>query len=313
MRPIMQGRRCARSIARRRIDLFPQYARGQRWGILRAVNEQRSRLLTVVAGLTGVGFVGTLDYMTGVEIRLFPLYFVPVAIVAWFMSRASSIALACASTLMWGASNLLGAPKYSSALVAPINFTAMLVAFGTIAVLVSELQRRLRIERDLSRKDPLTGLPNSRAFYEHGSLLLAVARRSARTLTLAYLDLDNFKAINDQFGHLEGDRALVETAHALQQQVRASDLVARLGGDEFAILMLDSDVEAARTSLERVRNHVTTRMQQNTWPVTVSVGAVTYARAPTSLDNAIHDADAVMYRAKSAGKNRVTIESNARA
>lgn len=273
------------------------------------MNDQpTSRLLTTTAAIGGVALVGLADYATGTEIRLFPLYFVPIAVIAWRASRTTSTIFAFMAALAWAISNWFGGRHYSSPFIWPINVTTMFVAFGTITFLVSELQHRLRLERDLSRKDTLTGLPNGRAFYEQGSLLLAVARRSSRPLTFAYLDLDNFKAINDQHGHKEGDRALIETAEALKLQLRASDLVARLGGDEFAILLPDTGLDAARASLERVRTHVAARMQQNRWPVTVSVGAVTYSRPPATLDEAVHDADSLMYRAKSEGKDRVSVE-----
>ncbi|MBI3072231.1 MAG: GGDEF domain-containing protein [Deltaproteobacteria bacterium] len=120
--------------------------------------------------------------------------------------------------------------------------------------------------------------------------------------------LDDFGLLNNERGHAEGDRALTTVAEVLTCQVRASDLVARLGGDEFAILMHDTGPDAARTSLERIRNLVAAAMRREKWPVAVSIGAVAYARAPSTVREAIRGADSVMYRAKRGGKNSVQIE-----
>jgi diguanylate cyclase (GGDEF)-like protein len=264
--------------------------------------------LLLVAGTAGVIVIGVADYLTGYEVRIFPLYFLPVAFVAWDLSRASTLALAAMSAATWACSNWLAGKVYASSLTWPINVASQLAAFAVVGLLVTELRQRLRSEQDLSRCDSLTSLPNSRAFFERGELLLAIARRSGRPLTLAYLDLDNFKAINDERGHREGDRALNEAAEALRSHFRSSDLVARMGGDEFAALLIDTGVDGARTSLGRVHELVDAAMQRNGWPATVSVGAVCYVRAPLTLEGAIHEADTAMYRAKRSGKNRVHIE-----
>jgi diguanylate cyclase (GGDEF)-like protein len=138
---------------------------------------------------------------------------------------------------------------------------------------------------------------------------IALARRSGTPFTLAYLDLDNFKAVNDQHGHHAGDRALTKTAAILREHSRASDLVARLGGDEFALFLSDTGRDSAERSLERLRGMVESAMAEQGWPITASVGAITYLNAPATLDAAVHAADAMMYRAKQRGKNRVHVET----
>lgn len=270
-------------------------------------NECSPSPLVVVAGVSAVALVGLVDYATGEEVRVFPLYSLPIAYFAWRSSRTRSTAFAGLTAAAWAMAHYLTGGRYSTPFVWPINIVAMFVAFETNALLVSELQSRLRAERDLSRKDDLTGLRNGRSFHEHGTLLLTVARRSGLPVTLAFLDLDNFKAVNDQLGHSQGDRALMALADVLGKHLRAGDLVARLGGDEFAILLPDTDHDAALTLLERIREHVSARMGQNAWPVTLSVGAASYSHPPATLEEAVHDADLVMFRAKATGKNRVVI------
>jgi diguanylate cyclase (GGDEF)-like protein len=265
-----------------------------------------SPAVATVIGLLGIAVIGALDYSTGYEIRLMPLYFLPIAFAAWRLPGWAALTFAVLGAATWAVSNWLAGRIYPPPILT-INFASQLVAFAVVGYLVAELRRRLGREQQLSRQDPLTGLPNSRAFYEHGERILALARRSGRQITLAYFDLDDFKKVNDDHGHCEGDRALTETAAGLAGLMRESDFVARLGGDEFAILLPDTGADAARISLERLQNEIVLRMRRNGWPVSVSIGAVTYQQAPGTLEDAVHDADSVMYRAKESGKNRVLV------
>ncbi len=269
----------------------------------------RKNLPIFLAGVLGVLLTGVIDYVTGYEVRLFPLYFLPIAFVAWRLSRPYTLAVSILSSATWAFANFLAGRVYASPFTWPINILSQLVAFGAVGILVSDLRRRLLVEKDLNRQDPLTALLNSRALYERGDMLLAILRRYAKPFTLAYMDLDNFKEINDGRGHLEGDRTLKETARVLKSHFRSSDLVARLGGDEFAVLLFDTGADEARSSLNRVHDLLIAAMDRNGWPVTVSVGAVSYLSAPQTLNEAIHLADSLMYQAKRQGKNRVCIEA----
>jgi diguanylate cyclase (GGDEF)-like protein len=269
----------------------------------------RENSLIFLAGVAGVLMTGVVDYVTGYEVRLFPLYFLPIAFVAWRLSRPYTLALSALSSATWAFSNFWAGRVYASPFTWPINILSQLVAFGAVGILVSDLRRRLLLEEDLNRQDPLTSLLNSRAFYERGDMLLAIMRRYAKPFTLAYMDLDNFKEINDAHGHMEGDRTLKEAARVLKTHFRSSDLVARLGGDEFAVLLFDTGAAEARLSLDRVRDLLVAAMGRNGWPVTVSVGAVSYVSAPHTMNEAVHLADSLMYQVKRQGKNRVFIEA----
>lgn len=263
----------------------------------------------VLAGcLVGVAVVGFVDYVTGYEIRAYPLYFVPIGFAAWRLPRTLAMLLPFCSALAWVSSNALAGAHYSSPYIWIFNTGSQLTAFGFVGYLISELTMRLSAEENLSRVDPLTGLANGRAFFERAGLLLAIARRSSFAVTLAYLDLDNFKAVNDRFGHAEGDRALRSAAEVLKRHSRASDMVARLGGDEFLMLLFDTGFDAARVSLERLRDLTASAMREHDWPITISVGALTYERAPATLDEAVRGADSLMYRAKKSGRDRVYVE-----
>ncbi len=266
------------------------------------------KVTTFAVAITGIGVIGVIDYVTGYEVRVFPLYFLPVALVAARISRTSAVVLSAFGAAAWALSNAFAGRVYTSDVVLGINVCMQFVAFATVGVLVAELQRQLARERDLGRLDTLTGLPNRRAFCERGEPLLALARRARRPITLAYVDLDNFKQVNDERGHREGDRVLILTAEVLRAVCRSTDLVGRLGGDEFVVLLPDTGADAAGVALERVQTAFAAAMEAGGYPCTASIGAAAYSGAPATLEAAIHDADEVMYRAKTVGKNRVLIE-----
>ena len=160
-------------------------------------------------------------------------------------------------------------------------------------------------EKRLSRLDPLTGLANRRAFYEGAELERQRAVRYGRNLSMAYIDLDNFKQANDQFGHEAGDQVLVTVANILRSDLRPSDLAVRLGGDEFAVLLPEADELGARRATSKLHGLLTQAMQDNNWPVTVSMGVVTFNSIPETVDQMVHKADELMYTVKHGGKNRI--------
>jgi len=174
--------------------------------------------------------------------------------------------------------------------------------------MMRELADHLDIERELSRTDSLTKIRNRRAFGELAEYIFASAERSNSPLTLAYLDLDDFKALNDEFGHATGDEALKLVANILQTHTRKTDVTARLGGDEFGLLLPETDLDAATLLIERVVEELGRAMKIREWPTTVSVGAVVFRSRPASLDQAIEQADAAMYQAKRAGKAQMKLE-----
>nr|WP_255604145.1 GGDEF domain-containing protein [Oscillochloris sp. ZM17-4] len=159
----------------------------------------------------------------------------------------------------------------------------------------------------MARRDPLTGAYNRRAFHDLLDHELARMRRIALPLTMAYIDLDNFKAINDLLGHSVGDQLLIEMTTMMCENLRTIDHVSRLGGDEFVILMPATDVRSAEVALDRLKGMIQGAMRARHWPVTLSIGAVTFYDAPASLDQAISLADHTMYAVKKRGKDEVQV------
>jgi diguanylate cyclase (GGDEF)-like protein len=174
--------------------------------------------------------------------------------------------------------------------------------FVLAVIILTELQNSLRREEVLSRSDSTTGLANGRHFTEVLEVELSRLHRYQHPFSMAYIDLDNFKGVNDSFGHTVGDHLLSEVACALKEGVRTADTVARLGGDEFAILFPETPQPEARTVLDRLKEAVENMTRNRGWRVTMSVGLVTFNSSPACAEDVIKAADDLMYAVKHAGK-----------
>jgi diguanylate cyclase (GGDEF)-like protein len=153
--------------------------------------------------------------------------------------------------------------------------------------------------------DGLTGLYGRREFEDRLKHDLALARRRKSALTLAYVDLDDFKAVNDTHGHAGGDRVLRAIGRALGDSVREADTAARIGGDEFALILPDTDGHAARQAISKVTRQLHEALEAISWGVTCSIGVVTFLELPTSPENAVAVTDELMYQVKHNGKGAV--------
>jgi diguanylate cyclase (GGDEF)-like protein len=171
----------------------------------------------------------------------------------------------------------------------------------------SRLKSLLAGEHELARIDSLTTVPNRRAFYETLDRERVRSLRYRRPFTIAYVDLDNFKKVNDTLGHAVGDDLLVQVAAGLRSNLRGSDYVGRLGGDEFAILLPETDATAAELVLSKLRLRLLEEMKAHSWQVTFSIGAATFLDPPDSVDVIIRMADETMYAIKAHGKDNVSV------
>lgn len=159
--------------------------------------------------------------------------------------------------------------------------------------------QNLRMYRSLAYKDPLTGLRNRRYLEERLAEEIDRSRRVADGIfSVLLVDLDDFKAVNDTFGHAEGDRILIWAARFLEHNVRDHDIVCRTGGDEFVILLPNADEEGSRLLIERLRSALDTANAGRIRSVGLSVGSATWPDNGSSADRLIESADLAMYQNK---------------
>lgn len=184
--------------------------------------------------------------------------------------------------------------------------------FAGVEGIYRDVTQRKNLERELQRlatTDMLTGMANRRAFLECAESVYAHSRSNGEPLTLLMLDLDHFKSINDRFGHLEGDRALVAFAQAVKNQLRASDTVGRLGGEEFGVLLpltsMDEGLEVAKRILHGVRALQLSDEAGHAYGITASLGLSTFRQADRSLRDMLDRADQALYLAKNQGRDQI--------
>jgi diguanylate cyclase (GGDEF)-like protein len=250
-----------------------------------------------------VALIAYIDFLVSQEISIYIYYALPIALCSWFVSRRAGIIAAVASALAWYLVDIHDEPYHQA--IHGWNIFVRLTFFISMAVILSKLKSALEKEKELASQDSLTGLSNRRAFFEIADAELKRARRYGRPLTLAYLDLDKFKEVNDQQGHQEGDRLLKAMADALRNCTRVTDAVARIGGDEFVVLLPETGEEAAFAAVQKIHQEVLQTMRENQWQVTLSIGALTHLELPDDVDEMVRNADHLMYTAKESGKNSI--------
>lgn len=252
-----------------------------------------------------VVIITLLDFLTGTEITFSFVYILPIALTAWVIGKKEGIFLSVTSALTWTLSNHIFNETPSRWYVPYWNAGAHLGFFLIVTLLVSEVRLLLDKEKTLARTDFLTGALNRRAFDETASLEILRLKRIGRPFTVVYMDVDNFKTVNDRQGHDAGDALLKLVVRTLARHIRPFDTVGRLGGDEFAILMPETNFTAAQHIAPRLQSLLLEKMRENHYPVTFSLGVLTYLSAPEDIEQMLKMTDALLYQVKQTGKNAI--------
>jgi diguanylate cyclase (GGDEF)-like protein len=266
----------------------------------------RNKLPWMITGLLCIFLLGVIDYLTGYELSLSFFYLLPICAVTWYTAD-KYLGLSCSivSSITWLVADYTSGHPYTHPSMYFWNTGIRLGFFIIVTLLLSALRTSLEHQQALARTDYLTGAVNPRHFQELAQREIDRSVRYQHSLSIAYMDLDNFKAINDYFGHNIGDLVLCTVVDEIKKEIREQDTVVRLGGDEFAILFPETDQDAARIAITRVQNHLLENMQKKTWPVTLSIGVITCVKPPKTVDDLIKLADTLMYTVKNHGKNDI--------
>ena len=266
--------------------------------------ERMPPVVIVLGSLLLTGLVALLDLWTGEDLSLVLFYLVPIGIAAWYGARWMGYLVATIAGIAWVANELLGLP-HDNALILYWNSTVRVMLFLIVAYLLSSLRQQLLEVSIQACTDPLTGLFNRRYLYERIQGEMQRARRYNHPLTLICIDVDDFKMINDQHGHVFGDSVLHGVGEVLHGHIRQSDVPSRTGGDEFAVLLIETASDEGREAAEKLQRALRARMMELGPAITFSIGIVTFLEPPRDIDQMFRLADEQLYQAKHQGKDQI--------
>ncbi len=274
--------------------------------------EQQPKGTLFILSLLLVALLGWVDYITG-DYSFILFYLIPVFLAAWFVGTWSGI-LVC---LVSGFASFAANPtRYNFEVTHHFifrywDFSLEVIYLLLLSLMFTTLRNKLDHEKFMARTDSLTSALNRRSLYELADYEIEKCRRHNRQMSIAYIDLDNFKMVNDRYGHQTGDELLCEVVGTLRLNLRKSDVVARLGGDEFVVLLPETTASAALFVMQKLNEQLVAVMGKNGWPVTFSIGLLTYETPPDSVEEMISRVDNLMYTVKSRGKDDILHEVHA--
>ncbi len=266
--------------------------------------KRRLCVVSWVFGLSLIVLLGLVRTSTESEFAFATAAIFPVVMIAWFGGPRQGLTAACLAAAMWMIADLHSGRTFSAAWVPVLNGIMQLATYAFIAYLVTRVKALLARETELAEHDALTGLLNRRAFLEAGEAEVVRARRYSHPLAVGFVDLDNFKQLNDTQGHEAGDRALREVASALRDSLRATDIVARLGGDEFALLLPETAPDVAGEVSGKIGKALENALGRHS-PVSASIGLACFENPQGAFAPMLKKADALMYETKQAKKGGI--------
>jgi diguanylate cyclase (GGDEF)-like protein len=265
----------------------------------------KNRLLIFAVNIILVFILGFIDFYNGHEIIFSIFYLVIISISVVFTNITLSIIISLLAAFVGLSVDLSYSQQYTSVIYPIINNTFRLFYYIVHTLLLSKLLYLYQKSRELSLIDPLTKINNSRSFQIQFQHEIDKSKRTKLPLSLVYFDIDNFKFINDNYGHSTGDILLQTITSRILKIIRPMDVFARLGGDEFTLLLPETDIENAKTAVKRLQSEVLNIAINNKWPITLSIGVVIFKETTLVIDEMIKIADELMYQVKKESKNNI--------
>jgi diguanylate cyclase (GGDEF)-like protein len=261
------------------------------------------RYVLLPASFLLMAIIGGMDFLTGYEMAFSVFYLLPISLLAWAGGRWLGLGGALLGAAIWGVVDHESGHVYSHPLYFYWNTGMRALLFVGMSLVISTLKKSLEQERALARIDHLTGAFNTRSFIQILQAEVDRSHRYERPFTVAYMDLDKFKSVNDTLGHSAGDALLRAVVDLTRRHMRSTDSIARLGGDEFALLFPETDQAAARSAISKMQSTFVGEMEKRGWPVTVSIGCLTLGKTELTVEEIIRKADNLMYAAKMGGRS----------
>ena len=268
---------------------------------------RRDTTLAIAGVLFSVIFI--VDSITPPQLNLTFLYVFVILLVCWNVGALAGILFALLSSavqfFVFSEAQGLALPAFYRYIILGNRAFVFLLVVG-LTVPLRQLYER---EQRTSRTDFLTDALNRMALYELLVMESARSRRTGKPFSVAYIDCDRFKAINDLFGHEAGDALLRSVGKTIKRVLRLTDAVARIGGDEFVVFLPETDAEMAAQIIERLRAELAGVMSANQWAVTFSIGLGTFNQSEFSPEQIVQKCDALMYGVKGGEKNGIAAET----
>ena len=264
----------------------------------------RNRFLIFLLGIFISLAIFFIDYkIFGPDITFTLVYLIPIVGVCWYTGTGYAIFISLLCVAEWSVIKYHLYVMDRDFVIYILNIATKLFMYIFVVFLLTRLKRSLQFEKKMARIDTLTGVYNRHGFFELLELELYKMKRYDKPLSLAYIDIDDFKKINDRLGHSKGDEFLVDFTRVIRENIRESDFIARIGGDEFIILFPDMDLKNAGVAIDKIKKTVCGMMENNSLECTLSIGVGIFNSWDKSLDEMIQVVDQLMYKIKKGTKN----------
>ena len=254
--------------------------------------------LVLSGSLAALLLIGVADVLAPGQVSLAVFNVIPLFVATMRIGRRAGLPLATIAALSWFSSEVVHREARGLSTLFGWDLASRLLFFWVIAELAHQLRNALELARHEGRTDPLTGLLNRRAFFELAEAALRRSRESSDPLAVAYVDIDDFKTVNDTLGHETGDTFLRALGHALRSSARSGDVVARLGGDEFAVLLPSTGLVEARAVGCKLETLIAETLASTEISAGASIGVSVASDGMPNVDALLHAADSAMFHAK---------------
>ncbi len=267
--------------------------------------EKLPKPVLTLFGLLLVLAIGGLDTIKSYDMSVTILYLLPIVLIAWYEGGVSTTVVSIFSAITWATSDLVSGHIYSHITVRIWNAIMVLGMFLFVAYSIATVKKLFIKEREHADTDDLTGVASIKFFYEQARIEISRAAKHKLPLTLAYIDIDNLRCVNDTLGHIAGDYLLHEVAQIMRSTLRSTDIISRIGGAKFDVLMPETTNENAKIIIHKVQEHLLGVVIKKGWPVTFRTGVITCVGNTYTIDELIAKAEELMNAAKETDKNAV--------